>query len=312
MEIPVIMKNLLARPLWLVVMTVCIGQAAFAQEIELPRKSPKAGVYYQIGLTDVRINYGSPAVNDRVIWGDLVPYNQVWRAGANEATTIQFSTDVNLEGHNLPAGKYAFFIIPRDGDQPWTAIFNTVADQWGAFRYDSLHDALRVDVKPTFDNAIQERLTYSVHDHDTDKGYIKFAWEKARLYLRFQVDVLAAATNNILDAIDAAPEDKKWIMYAQGANFLLESDQNLRQALQWADMSTARKGSAWNWWVKAQLQAKSGDLTSAVASAQKAMELGEMAGNDGFYIRSKDEINDQLMSWKKTLGMPVEMTDDQH
>jgi hypothetical protein len=214
-----------------------------------------------------------------------------------------------MEGQNLPAGRYAFFLMPREGDQMWTAIFNKQTDQWGAFSYDEMHDAIRVDIKPTFNNGVQERLTYSIHDHDTDKGYIKFAWDDVRLYLRFKVDVLAAAMDNILTAIEDAPEDKKWIMYAQGANFLLETEQNIRQALQWADMSTSRRNSAWNWWVKAQLQAKSGDLTSAIKSGEKVIELGETAGTDGFYNRSKSDIADRLESWKQELGTEPEFTE---
>ena len=286
------------------------------QQIDLPRKSPKASVSYQVGLTDVRITYSSPAVNNRKIWGDLVPYGEIWRAGANEATTIEFTTDVNLEGQNLPAGRYAFFVIPRPADMAWTAVFNKEADQWGPFRYDESKDVLRVDVKPTFNNGVQERLVYSIHDHDTDKGYIKLAWEEVRLYLRFQVNVLQHSMDNILTAIDDAPEEKQWIIYAQGANYLLESDQNIRQGLQWADMSTARKSSSWNWWIKAQLQARSGDLTSAIASATKSIELGEAAGMDAYYDRTKEEMHASLAEWKKTLGVddadPVEANTGEH
>ncbi|HLF62778.1 MAG TPA: DUF2911 domain-containing protein [Saprospiraceae bacterium] len=312
------MKNLLNRPVFWAFSLLLLTTTAYTQQINLPRESPRAGVSYQIGLTDITITYSSPAVKGHEIWGGLVPYEQVWRAGANEATTIEFSTDVNMEGTNLPAGKYAFFLIPREGDQAWTAIFNKQADQWSAFSYDINHDAIRVEVKPTFNNGVQERLMYSIHDHDSDKGYIKFAWDDVRLYLRFKVDVLAAAMENILTAIEEAPEDKKWIMYAQGANFLLEVDQNIRQALQWADMSTSRRNSAWNWWIKAQLQAKSGDLTTAVNSAQKAIDLGEAAGTDGFYNRSKPDIIAKLESWKRELGIetpvptPIPVVDDEH
>lgn len=299
------MKNLLSCCTALTCALFSLLAPVQAQQINLPRESPKAGTSYQIGLTDIAVHYSSPAVKEREIWGDLVPYDQVWRAGANEATTIEFSTDVNMEGEELPAGKYAFFLIPREGDQ-WTAIFNKQHDQWGAFSYDENYDALRVDIKPTFNNGVQERLTYSIHDHDSDKGYIKFAWDEVRLYLRFKVDVLAAAMENIMTAIEEAPEDKKWVMYAQGANFLLETDQNHRQALQWADMSTSRRDSAWNWWIKAQLQAKGGDLTSAVASGEKAVQLGETAGTDGFYNRSKADIQAKIDSWKKELGIGEE------
>lgn len=305
------MKNLFLRLASMTMFTMLCLTIGNAQ-IELPRESPRASVSYQIGLTNISVVYSSPAVKGRTIWGELVPYDQIWRAGANEATTIEFSTDVNLEGEELPAGKYAFFLIPRAGDQAWTAVFNKQTTLWGTDMYDEAHDAIRVDIKPTFNNGIQERLMYSIHDHDTDKGYIKFAWEEVRVYLRFKVDVLAAAMENILTAIENAPEEKKWIMYAQGANFLLEVDQNQRQALQWADMSTSRRDSAWNWWIKAQLQANSGDLTSAIKSGDKVIQLGEAAGTDTFYNRSKVEIQSKLDGWKKEMGfepVPEETTE---
>ena len=104
----------------------------FAQELELPRKSPKASISYSVGLTDITINYSSPSVRERAVWGKLVPWGKVWRAGANEATTVEFSTDVYVEGELLPAGKYSFFLIPKK-EEKWTAIFNKVAYQLGAY-----------------------------------------------------------------------------------------------------------------------------------------------------------------------------------
>jgi hypothetical protein len=310
MKIPLRMKNHLVAAIWMSLATIFSLQTVYGQQINLPRQSPKAGTYYQIGLTDIHINYSSPAVGGRTIWGDLVPYGEVWRAGANEATTMEFSSEMNIEGQTLPAGKYAFFIIPRPGDLAWTVIFNKQADQWGAFRYDEGFDAIRLDIKPTYNNGIQERLAYTIHEHESDKGYIKFAWEEVRLYVRFKVDVMGPAMENIITAIEDAPEAKKWIMYAQGADFLLGTDQNIRQALQWADMSTTRRSSAWNWWIKARLQAKSGDLSSAEASGQKTIDLGEAAGNDAFYQQTKPEIVSMVHTWRKQLGIEVDVTDE--
>ncbi|MFZ1279551.1 MAG: DUF2911 domain-containing protein, partial [Ignavibacteriaceae bacterium] len=109
------------------------------------RLSPKAEIKQQVGLTDVQILYGRPGVKGRTIWGKLVPYDAVWRAGANEATKITFSTDVTIEGKKLKKGSYSFFAIP--GKKEWTLIFNKVADQWGAFEYNESQDALRIKVK---------------------------------------------------------------------------------------------------------------------------------------------------------------------
>lgn len=139
---------------------------AQAQTMPAPAKeakakpSPAATVTGKIGTADVTINYSSPAVKGRTIWGGLEPYGKVWRAGANEATTVEFNKDVTVEGKPLPAGKYAFFLIPTE--QQWTVIFNKVANQWGAFKYDEKQDALRVLVTPRKADTMNERLVYVV------------------------------------------------------------------------------------------------------------------------------------------------------
>lgn len=297
------MKTVFSRG-FLVGILVSLVWGAGLSQLELPRKSPKASVSYTVGLTGITIEYSSPAVNDREIWGSLVPYNEVWRAGANEATTITFSTDVVIEGKELPKGRYAFFIIPRRGeDAQWTAIFNREADQWGAFQYDEKKDALRIDVRPQFKQVNQERLEYSIHDQGMDRGYIKMAWEQVRVYLRFKVDVLEKALDNIYDALDKADADEKWVIYAQGADFLLENDIETRQAMEWADKSTSMHDHSWNWYIKAQLQAKVGDYSGAVTSAEKSAEIGMTNEKDNFYQNAQKEIEEKVTLWKKKSGL---------
>lgn len=267
----------------------------FAQDIELPRLSPKASVAYTIGLTDVKVNYGSPAVKERVIWGNIVPYDNVWRAGANEATTIEFSTDVNMEGQTLKAGKYALFIIP--GETDWTVIFNKKNDQWGAYSYDESEDALRITVTPKLNEGMQERLTYTIHDMKMDMGYVKLAWEKMRLYMRFKVNMMEEAMANIMDALETSSEDKKWVVYATGAQFMLDAEGNLDQALEWAKKSTDRFNNSWNWYIRAKVEAKKGDLVSAVASGTKCAEIGLADERDHYYEDNKAEINSAIQGW---------------
>ncbi len=266
-----------------------------AQDINLPRVSPKASVSYTIGLTNVEIHYSAPAVKERVIWGGLVPYGKVWRAGANEATTIEFSTDVNIEGQNLKAGKYALFFIPTETD--WTVIFNKKTDQWGAYDYKEEDDALRLTVTPKMNEGMQERLTYSINDMKADMGYVKLAWEKLRLYIRFKTDLMEQAMVNITNALDSAPEEKKWEVYARGAQFLLDSDGNIDQAYDWAKKSTDRASHCWNWYVRAKVEAKKGDMTAAVASGTKSEELGMADPKDDYYQESKDEIKASVQGW---------------
>ena len=139
------------------------------------KPSPAATARGKIGATDVTVNYSSPGVKGRTIFGGLEPYGKVWRAGANEATTVEFSKAVMVEGKALPAGKYGFFVIPAESGQ-WTAIFNKVPNQWGAFKYDEKQDALRVMVTPRKTAAVTERLAYEV----TPKTLV-LRWERVEL-----------------------------------------------------------------------------------------------------------------------------------
>ena len=139
-------------------------------EAKSKRPSPPRTASGAIGEMIVEVNYSSPSVKGRKIWGGLVPYSEVWRSGANDATTISFSKTVLVEGKKLAAGKYSLFTIPKEGK--WTVIFNTVADQWGAYEYDKAKDALRVEVTPQPLNEPVEMLEFAVAD-----GKVTLRWE---------------------------------------------------------------------------------------------------------------------------------------
>ncbi len=148
------------------------------------RISPKAALIQTVGFTEVRIDYSRPGVKKREIWGKLVPYDAVWRAGANEATKITFSTDITIEGKKLKKGSYSFFAIP--GKNEWTIIFNKVADQWGAFEYNESEDALRVKVKT--EKAIwQEWLSYTINKATDTSAVIRLEWEKIKVPFKIEV-----------------------------------------------------------------------------------------------------------------------------
>ncbi len=146
----------LKKSLFGFVMMALIGFSATAQEKPSPAKTAEGSV----GDAKITINYSSPAVKGRVVWGDLVPMGEVWRAGANEATTFTTTKDIMVEGKKLPAGTYGFFIIP--GETESTLIFNKVAKQWGAFDYDASQDVLRVSVPSQETSTMEERLVYEV------------------------------------------------------------------------------------------------------------------------------------------------------
>jgi hypothetical protein len=138
--------------------------------------SPRDSVTGKIGDAKVSINYGSPSVKGREIWGKLVPYGKVWRSGANEATTFTTDKPLLIEGKELPAGEYAFFTLP--GEKKWTVIFNKVAKQWGAFEYSDKEDALRVEVSPKKADKENERLVYKISDNK-----VSLLWEQLEVPL---------------------------------------------------------------------------------------------------------------------------------
>jgi hypothetical protein len=280
-------------------MLLLITATAQAQTLKLPRKSPKARTTLTVGLTEIDIQYSSPAVRGRTIWGDLEPYDSLWRAGANEATVMAFSTDIRIEGQRLPKGRYAFFVIPRaEGD--WTLIFNAVPDQWGTNTYNREKDVLRIDVKPKFSNVREERLTYKVVDQGIDQGYIRLGWEKLRLYLRFEVEVMKQALANIKEAIENAAEDEKWLVLAQSADFLLYANQELPLALDYASQSVALQERAWNYWIKAQAHAANNDYKNAIASAKKIKTVAMASPADTFYKDMQRVIEQALEKWQST------------
>ena len=291
------MTNLLCRcGTGLILMLTCILLQA-QPPIELPRKSNRAAIEYTVGLTDIRITYSSPKVQNRQIWGNLVPYGEVWRAGANEATTIEFSTNVNIEGKMLPKGRYSFFIIPRKTEE-WTIVFNKVADQWGTYEYESKEDIIRIDIEPAQRKVSEEHLSYQIVAHSINSGYIRFAWEKKRLYIRFKVNVMDQAMARITDALDMAEESDKWQLYAVGADFLLNNDHELKQAMKWINASTGAFDHSWNHWIKAQLLARNENFAKALQEASLSRELG-VKEQDGYYQSIVEDLERAIARWEQ-------------
>lgn len=167
-------KNTKTRGLVAIFFALLLLPFTILAQDNVPRPSPPASVTGQINGKSVTVNYGQPSVKGREVWGKLVPYGQVWRAGANEATTIEFSKDVTIEGKTLPAGKYGLFTVPNANE--WVIVFNKVPNQWGAFKYDAAQDALRVNVKPKKSKTFNEKLIYAVN-----KNSVSLAWENTEV-----------------------------------------------------------------------------------------------------------------------------------
>ncbi|MBK0402891.1 DUF2911 domain-containing protein [Adhaeribacter sp. BT258] len=245
---------------------------AQAQELNLPLASPKAMVSQTIGLTEIKVNYYTPGVKNREIWGKLVPYGKVWRTGANEATMVTFSDDVVVQGEKLAAGTYSLFTIPESHDN-WTIIFNKRLNQWGAFDYKTEDDVLRVPVQAIQDD-FHETLFFSFTDIKANSGTLNLNWEKIRIPIHIEVEVDQKALSNIKAALaEAKPND--WRLYAQAVNYLLQKNKEPELALQWINKSISIDDNYYNNWLKAQLLAQHNEYQEAVNLVKKAIKLGE-------------------------------------
>ncbi len=178
-------QRFLFRAVPVVLLLALLVAPASAQERgnDEPRVSPNAAVSQTIGTTEVRVTYGRPSVNDREIFGSLVPYDEVWRTGANEATTITFSSDVQVEGESLSAGTYSLFTMP--GTDTWTLIFNSEANVWGT-SYDESNDVLRVQVEPE-SASMQEMVTFTFENVTDTSGTCVLHWADVRVPFEISV-----------------------------------------------------------------------------------------------------------------------------
>lgn len=227
---------------------------AQATELVLPTISQRASVTQRVGLTDITILYHEPMVGGREIWGKVVPYGQVWRAGANENTTITFSDDVSIEGNALAAGTYGLHTIP-DKEQ-WTIIFSKNSTSWGSFSYNEKEDALRVTVKPQAAE-FREALTYTFDDIKPDSAAATLRWEKLAVPFRITTDVNKIVLNSIHNQLRNTG-GFTWAGYDEAANWCLDNNYNLEEALKWEDISIRNEERFENWETKSRVLAAMG------------------------------------------------------
>jgi len=235
----------------------CLAGSAEAQfkngsqptELNIPRVSQRGTVSQRIGLTDVTIVYHRPEVGGREIWGKVVPYGKVWRAGANENTTITFSDDVAVEGKPLTAGTYGLHAIP-DKDS-WTVIFSKNSTSWGSFSYDEKEDALRVTTKPQAAD-FREALTYTFEDVKADSAAATLRWEKLAVPFRVSVDVKAVVLRSIKNELRNVG-GFTWGGFDEAAQWCLDNNYNLEEALKWEENSIQNEERFENWETKSRI-----------------------------------------------------------
>lgn len=253
--------------LFLAAPAVLLAQAYPQNPALFPQLSPAAEVSQIIGLTKVAIDYHRPAVKGRKIWGDLVPFDQVWRLGANEATTITFSDPVKVDGYDVPAGTYALFAIPRA--DAWTMILSKHARQFGAWEYNANEDLLRWDVRPKQVGS-NEWLTFEIYPASASTAYVDFYWEHTRVSFLVETD-LDAQVQARLDKALAKAKPGDWEIWSQAAEYCAEQEVNLQKAMEWIDRSLRIQENPTNLFIKARLQRALGLKDESMKTLDQAL-----------------------------------------
>jgi DUF2911 family protein len=241
------MRSQLTCVTTLLAAAVSIGAAQTL--LTLPEASQRASLTQRLGLTDITITYHRPLVGGRKVWGGLVPYDQVWRAGANENTTIAFTDPVSVEGKPLEKGVYGLHMIP--GTDMWTVIFSRNSSSWGSFSYKAEEDALRVQVKPA-PSEMHEALTYDFDDVKSDSAAVALRWEKLAVPFRVSVDDKRITMASLNDQLRGAMQ-YTWEGWAEAANYSLTSKTDPEQGLRWADNAIRQEERYDTLMLKAQL-----------------------------------------------------------
>lgn len=260
------LKTILSTGLAFGVVAISSAQAPFRS----PEPSPKAVVSQTVGISEVTVTYHRPGTKGREVWGKLVPYGEVWRAGANENTTISFTHQASVEGKILPAGTYGLHMIPAKDS--WTVIFSKNATSWGSYFYKEAEDALRISVKPQASEQT-EWLQYTFSDLTETGAVLSLSWEKIRLPISLSFDTPAIVIAYARDEYLRGAAGFTWDGFNRAAQYCVRKNVSLPQALEWADRSIAINENFTNLRTKAAVLDKTGKSAEAAALREKSMKL---------------------------------------
>lgn len=264
---------------------------AFNAQIKAPQPSPESTVKQAVGLTDVTVTYSRPSAKGRKVFGELVPMNEMWRTGANASTKITFSEPVKIEGNAVPAGQYALYAIP--GAQEWTIVLHKNLTLWGTGGYNEAEDLLRVKVKPVAKQDFVETFTIDFSDFTATSAHLNLIWENTEVPVKIETNTDELMEKQIKAQLVDGPSAGT---YAAAANYYLEKNVQLDQAIAWIDKAIEKRPEAfWYMHTKAKIQAKQGKKKEAIATAQKSMELAKANKEGDFgYVLNNQKLIEEL------------------
>lgn len=268
-----------------------IGTINVYAQLQRPMASPQGKVEQKIGLTDVKVEYYRPSKNNRVIFGDVVPFGELWRTGANENTKFTISDPIAFGKDTLKTGTYAIFTKPSADN--WEVIFYMDVTNWGTpEEWDEKKVALRLVTKPIALNDVVETLTISFDNLTTKSADLNISWDKTRVSLGFSVPT-AVKMNASIDKVMSGPTSND---YYSAAEFYYKEKKDLKKALEWVSITATQRPEAyWVLRLKSQIQAELGDYKGAIETAKLSMAAAEKDGNKAYVDMNKTSIEE----WSK-------------
>lgn len=255
-----------------------------AQELKLPALSPASKITQSFSTFDIEVSYSRPSMRGRKIFGDLVPFDHVWRTGANGATKLKFGENVMIAGQAVPAGEYAVYTIP--GKENWEVIINKGTGNWGVSGYDKKDDVVRFMAKPSRLSTPVETFTIDIANITFNSCDIEMSWENTKI----AIPVKADNEEKISTAIDKAINNPT-IPYFPVAAYYFETGQNLNKAMEYVNKAIAQNPNAfWMQYLKARIAQKQNNKEVAIEAAQKAAELATGTPYENEYKKNADRI----------------------
>ncbi len=280
-------------------LTVAAAFAAAQVPLTLPDQSQRATVSQNVGLTEIAVAYHRPAVKGRAIWGGLMPYGKMWRAGANENTTISFSSPVTVAGKKLPAGTYGLHVLPTERE--WTFILSTVSWAWGSFTYDPAEDAVRVSATPA-GAPFLEHLAYTLDEPGPDHVLVSLHCEKLQASFRVDVKTHDVVLASIRRELRSLPRFS-WQGWNQAAQYCLQNNVDLEEGLGWADRSIKLNENMANLVTKAGLVEARGNAAEAATLRAKGLAIGTEAqvNQYGYVLLGQGKTDEAIAVFAKNV-----------
>ena len=259
-------------------------------QVKTPAPSPASKLEQKVGLTDITLEYSRPSVRERVVFGNLVPYDVLWRTGANKNTIITFSTDAVVEGQTLKAGSYAIFTKP--GKETWDVYFYSDTENWGTpEKWDDNKVAAKTTVKTYAVPFNVETFTLDINNITNNSATLDLIWEKTYLAVPFSLPTDEAVVASITKTMNGPGADD----YFQSAVYYLQEGKDIKKAKEWIDKAVAMSKDNPRFWVLRQqslIHAKAGDKASAIAAAKESLKYAEKAGNADYVKMNKDSLKE--------------------